>query len=928
MPDTEFTEETEGNWTILTDGTSAIITEYTGTETALVIPKAIHGRKVIACKKDLLKNVKDTITSVEIEAELTSLPDGFFSGMGSLETAELSDTVKDMGSNTFYGCWSLKSVKLPANLEKIHAWSFNGCGALEEIKIPDRVTNIEEYAFGSCSLLKNVQLSSGLKYIGYHAFDRCTSMKGITLPEGVETIEFGAFYNCTGLESIELPDSIHSLSDSIFAYCTSLKSVKLPKDLEYIKYEMFEGCSSLKSIEIPSGVTGIGGSAFADCSSLSRIKLPNAVTEIGSNAFKDCLVLTNLTVYSAMKTFGDGVFTGDPFLVLSCVNNPEAIDYAKNNGILYTIVEIKDSRKNYSAEITKDTLEQMKDGQKLAIDAGDISLVFDADAVKAIKNAGVASDITLSVKELEKGEMGNDAQDTVIDKFVNNKGKVLNLALTDKEDNKVEFNKNDAGTFSITIPYSAPDGENPAVFCVYEDGNLERVQSSYDADTKAITFVTPHFSVFAIGSEKLAPDVPTTTPIPSVTPMPTEIPEPTITPLPTQAPEEAFKPRASRIVWKDHSTLQFNISANQEFYYYAVVVDSSVSGSTVKVDYDPSKANKKVDVGTQDAVTVTNIPDGDNFRIYVYFRLKDDSMKYAKITVSTSARPEKDSSSDPGREPYTYIIDNCSVTGLNQPLKFSPGVYYDFTPKGAGEDNKSPIKGDEKYVPLYWSLSPVATVKNTTWRIGTEKGIAEAGSYCMYIFFQKYTYNGTSWEKTGSEEGNMFAFYAAANPELYVPKLSVTSLTLKKGQSTTVAKVTNTSRNFKVSAWYSGNTSIAKVNKSGKITAGKKTGKTVITVVMSNGKKATIKVKVQKQAVKTTGISGLSGKITIKKGKTARLKPVRKPITSLEKLTYSSSNKKVATVNSKGVIKGKRKGKAVITVRSGKVKKKVIVVVK
>ena len=167
----------------------------------------------------------------------------------------------------------------------------------------------------------------------------------------------GAFDTCTGLESIELPDSIKTVYDEygsirdyglagrVFANCNSLKSVKLPKNLGYIRYSMFEGCSSLKTIEIPSGVTGIGDSAFADCSSLSKIKLPDKVTEIGTNAFKDCLVLTNLTVYSSMKTFGEGIFTGDPFLVLSCVNNSEAVDYAKNNGILYTTVEIKDSEK-------------------------------------------------------------------------------------------------------------------------------------------------------------------------------------------------------------------------------------------------------------------------------------------------------------------------------------------------------------------------------------------------------------------------------------------------------------------------------------------------------------------------------------------------------------------------------------------------------
>ena len=52
------------------------------------------------------------------------------------------------------------------------------------------------------------------------------------------------------------------------------------------------------------------------------------------------------------------------------------------------------------------------------------------------------------------------------------------------------------------------------------------------------------------------------------------------------------------------------------------------------------------------------------------------------------------------------------------------------------------------------------------------------------------------------------------------------------------------------------------------------------------------------------------------------------PITSLEKVTYRTSNKKVATVNKKGVIQAKKPGKAKITVKSGKKKFTVTLTVK
>lgn len=55
-------------------------------------------------------------------------------------------------------------------------------------------------------------------------------------------------------------------------------------------------------------------------------------------------------------------------------------------------------------------------------------------------------------------------------------------------------------------------------------------------------------------------------------------------------------------------------------------------------------------------------------------------------------------------------------------------------------------------------------------------------------------------------------------------------------------------------------------------------------------------------------------KLTLKKGKTYTLKATLKPAKSTDKLKWKSTNKKVATVNSKGKIKAKGKGTAYITV--------------
>lgn len=152
-------------------------------------------------------------------------------------------------------------------------------------------------------------------------------------------------------------------------------------------------------------------------------------------------------------------------------------------------------------------------------------------------------------------------------------------------------------------------------------------------------------------------------------------------------------------------------------------------------------------------------------------------------------------------------------------------------------------------------------------------------------------------------------------------KVTVAKFPLKFRQKTTVLKVSGLAKGDSIVSWKSSNTSIAKVNGrangTSTITAGKKKGKATITVTLKSGLKKNITVTVQKTAVKTTKISGVAKKLKLKRKQSATLKPVIAPLTSLQKVTYKSSNKKVATVNSKGRITAKKKGTAVITVKSG-----------
>ena len=112
--------------------------------------------------------------------------------------------------------------------------------------------------------------------------------------------------------------------------------------------------------------------------------------------------------------------------------------------------------------------------------------------------------------------------------------------------------------------------------------------------------------------------------------------------------------------------------------------------------------------------------------------------------------------------------------------------------------------------------------------------------------------------------------------------------------------------------WSTSNSSIATVSQSGVVTA-KKPGTATITVTTNDGqKKASVTVKVIKK-VKSISLDATSMKLNI--GSTKKVKVTFNPIdASNKKVTWKSSNTKVATVDANGKVTAKAKGTATITV--------------
>lgn len=137
--------------------------------------------------------------------------------------------------------------------------------------------------------------------------------------------------------------------------------------------------------------------------------------------------------------------------------------------------------------------------------------------------------------------------------------------------------------------------------------------------------------------------------------------------------------------------------------------------------------------------------------------------------------------------------------------------------------------------------------------------------------------------------------------------------TLKATVLDTTGKVLK-SGNGKIT-WSTSNKKIATVNASGKVTMKKKAGTVTIMAKTADGKTAKVKLKVSKAAVKVTKVKITGSKtMSLKTKKTQALKATVTPATAAnQKVTWKTSNKKIATVNSKGKVTAKKAGTVTIT---------------
>lgn len=155
--------------------------------------------------------------------------------------------------------------------------------------------------------------------------------------------------------------------------------------------------------------------------------------------------------------------------------------------------------------------------------------------------------------------------------------------------------------------------------------------------------------------------------------------------------------------------------------------------------------------------------------------------------------------------------------------------------------------------------------------------------------------------------------------QVSLTKPSDKTMTMNIGQKYQLTvKVAPKNATNKDVSYKSSDTKVLDVSTSGKMTAIKK-GTAKVTVMAKDGsrKKAVLTVTVVQPVKQVVVTNPATDKLVLTEGSKFTIQATVSPSNaSNKKLTYSSSKENVATVNSKGVIKAKTAGKAVITVKA------------
>ena len=134
-----------------------------------------------------------------------------------MTSANIGNSVKEIGEFAFEGCAELRSVSIDSKLLSTLGYqAFIYCDKVEKFNVPD----IGVWCKIRCDILSN--------RAGCRLYLHGEEIQGdIVIPDNIEWIGCYAFYDCDKITSVTIPNSVKTIDDWAFADCDNLKRVNI-----------------------------------------------------------------------------------------------------------------------------------------------------------------------------------------------------------------------------------------------------------------------------------------------------------------------------------------------------------------------------------------------------------------------------------------------------------------------------------------------------------------------------------------------------------------------------------------------------------------------------------------------------------------------------------------------------------------------------
>ncbi len=132
----------------------------------------------------------------------------------------------------------------------------------------------------------------------------------VTFLANITKISDALFKGCANLEGVVFPESLKEIGRDAFSGCTKLANVEFPENLEKIGYYAFMECTSLKNIHFPLKTNFIFDGAFMECTALEGITFQEGESSqqcnLNNTAFEGCTSLVSVVFPAVRYVYVEG----------------------------------------------------------------------------------------------------------------------------------------------------------------------------------------------------------------------------------------------------------------------------------------------------------------------------------------------------------------------------------------------------------------------------------------------------------------------------------------------------------------------------------------------------------------------------------------------------------------------------------------------